>query len=395
MASFIDHNGETQQLPIALSMYRQAADNNMSFRQFINATYPTQDAKKYGSTFNQILASEGIFVSSNAEYGIRASNLDAILNGRPQINAGVVTKEGSPTTRFLFPAALMAAVEDKLVANLNMSSDAFGSMVALDDSISNDRFERPVLNFSKPEAARSQVITQLATPAAMLSITLSAVTRAIPTRSLGLEISEQAMKASTLDLVALALARQRATERNERSYEFILAMLNGDTDTGDAALSTLSAKVIKANTLDTSIVAAGVLTQRAWMKWINTNSAKRTITAVVTDIDGALAIEGRTGKPVITGDNPNSTRIDTIMRVLNPGWGAEIPVFITQDPNWPANTIMGIDTQYGIHRVTSTSASYEAIEAFALKRSTAMRFDTGEIAYRLFDDAFEVLSLTL
>jgi hypothetical protein len=30
-----------------------------------------------------------------------------------------------------------------------------------------------------------------------------------------------------------------------------------------------------------------------------------------------------------------------------------------------------------------------------MKRSTAMRFDTGEVVERLFDDAFDVLTLTV
>lgn len=394
MASFIDAQGQVQQLPISVAMYKAAADNNMSFEQFLNAQYPTK-SEDYGTTFEQVLASEGIFVRGNKEFGIRPTTMDEVLNGRSRIEAGVIVKDAVPTSRILFPAAILSAIENKLVADLEMNPNAFDQMVAIDDNIQNDRFERPVLNFSNPEGARSQAISQLALPNSMLSITVSDVTRKIPTRSLGLEISDQAVRATSLDLVTLALARQRSTERNERTNEYILSLLNGDADMGMAALSTISAKVVKANTLDTSIVAAGALTQKAWMKWLFTNGTKRTITHIITDIDGAMAIEGRTGKPINTTDNPNSPRIDTLQTVMNPTWPSSVKVFITSDPNWPANTIVGIDSRYAVHRVTSTSATYEAIESYVLKRSTAMRFDSGEVVYRLFDDAFEVLSLTL
>ncbi len=80
---------------------------------------------------------------------------------------------------------------------------------------------------------------------------------------------------------------------------------------------------------------------------------------------------------------------------MNPGWGPTVQVFITDDANWPANTIMAIDANYAIHRVTSTTATYEAQEEFVLRRASAMRFDQGSVVRRLFDDAFEVLSLTL
>jgi hypothetical protein len=53
---------------------------------------------------------------------------------------------------------------------------------------------------------------------------------------------------------------------------------------------------------------------------------------------------------------------------------------------------MGLDARYGIHRVSSLSAQYSAVEEFALRRATALRVDSGEMVYRLFDEAFEVLT---
>lgn len=393
MAAFIDAQGATQQVPVDVSMYRMAADNGMSLAQWVNTQYPT-DPEAHGNTFDQLLASEGIFVRPNKEYGIRAASMEEVLNGRPRMEAGVIVKDAVPASRILFPAAILSVIEDKLSVDLVETANSFDRMIAVDDTIAGDRYERPVLNFSKPEAARTQGISQLALPASMLSITTSDISRKIPTRALGLEISEQALRSTTLDLVGLALARQAATERNERSYEYILAMLNGDTDMAQLALSTISNKVVKANVYDSAIVAAGALTQKAWVKWLSKNSKKRTIDWVITDIDGALAIDGRSGRPALIGSTGTNPEINTNLVVSNPSWTRDVKVFITDDPNWPANTIMGIDSRYAIHRVTSLSASYEAIEQFALKRSTAMRFDHGEIVYRLFDEAFEVLSLT-
>ena len=105
-----------------------------------------------------------------------------------------------------------------------------------------------------------------------------------------------------------------------------------------------------------------------------------------------MAIEGRAGKPIVTGDNPNSPRIDTLFTVINPTWPTNVKIFLSNDPSWPAKTIMGIDGRYGVHRVKSLTAEYSAIEEFALKRSKALRIDKGEIVYRLFDEAFEVLT---
>jgi hypothetical protein len=113
---------------------------------------------------------------------------------------------------------------------------------------------------------------------------------------------------------------------------------------------------------------------------------------VVCDILGALAIQNRSGRPVIVGDNGTSVRINTNERVANPTWNDEVNVLITDDANWPAGTIMGIDSRYAIQRVTSTNASYSAQENFVLQRSSAMRFDYGTLSRRLFLDAFECMT---
>ena len=398
MAAFIDDKGQTQQLSIDVSMYKIAADNNMSFEQYINRQFP---ASVHGNTYDQVLASEGIFVRGDRDIGLRASTMDEVLNGRPRFEAGVIVKDAVPTSRILFPAAILSAIEDKLNSNLDMTPNAFDNLIAVDDVISTDRWERPILNFSKPEAARSQAIAQLALPNSMLTITASQISRAIPTRSLGLEVSDQALKATTLDLVTLALARQRMVERNERANEYILSLLNGDADVQMGALSAISNKVKKAKDFDSEITTAGTLTQEAWIGFLYNNATRRTITHIITDIAGALAIDARGGKPTTTiltsnGSITVAPQFNTELTVMNPQWPSNVQVFIMPPGSgWPADTILGLDARFGIHRVTSSSATYEAIEQFVLKRSTAMRFDTGEVVERLFDDSFDVLELKL
>ena len=120
MASFIDAQGQVQQLNLDVTMYKVAADNGMSFQQYINTQYPT-NAEKYGSTFSQLMASEGIFVKADRELGIRPSTMADIMDGRPRVEAGINVKDAVPASRILFPAVFMQAIEDKLVANLSMA----------------------------------------------------------------------------------------------------------------------------------------------------------------------------------------------------------------------------------------------------------------------------------
>ena len=258
-------------------------------------------------------------------------------------------------------------------------------MLALDETIADEWLLWPEINYSGPEAARSQVISQLAKPPTMMSITTSEKSIRVPVYSLGIEWSEQATKYVNLNLLTLAIARQVAVERNARANTNLLNIVAGDADMGQGTLTSLG-KVSTAVGLD-SLSGTGI-TQLAWMKWLYLNSTKEKISHLVTDIAGAIAIENRAGRPIITNDDPNSARINTRTHVSNPSWAADLPVFIVDSSvGWTAGTILGIDSRYALHRVTSTNASYTAQEDFVLRRGSAMRWDFGQIVRRLFADA--------
>lgn len=386
---YIDAKGDKQAVDLSVTLYKDAADAGQSLPQLLANKYPT-NAEKHGSTYEQLMEQCGVFVKGNREFGIRASTMQEVLAPK---EANLITREGIPASRILFPATILGIIENKLSVDLTSDADAFESMIAQSDSIATDKFERPVLNFSEAEKGRAMPVAQLAKPQSMLSITASDKSMRIPTWGIGMEISEQALSSTPIDLVGLAMARQAAVERNERAHNFILSLLNGDVDLGMGALSAIGGKVVTAVSIDAAATTG--ITHKAWIKWLGTNSKKRKITHVVTDVEGMLAIEGRTGRPNYS-DNINGVtqRTNTLFRVANPKWESEVTVVLIENAAWPAGTIMGIDSRYGVHKVSSLMAQYSAIEEFALRRATALRVDSGEMAYRLFDEAFEVLTYT-
>jgi hypothetical protein len=389
MAAFIDAQGATQQFEMSLDVVREACASAMSVRDFINSKLTT-DVEAYGDPFSQLCASEGIVLKSSRLHGVRSPSLAQALGGRTVLEAGAITRQPSNQGRLLLMPAIGALSEDKMLSDLEMNAAVLDGMIAQDDTIADEWLLWPEINFSHPEAARSQVTSQLAKPASMMSITTAEKSVRIPTFSLGIEYSDQATKYVNLDLISLAITRQVANERNARANEYILSLLNGDPDMSQPSLST-AGKVTTALSLDAAATAG--ITQLAYMSWLYQNSKKRRITHLITDIAGAMALENRTGRPTVVQDNPGSKRINNNVFVMNPTWAPELPIFIVDSTvGWPAKTIMGIDANFAIHRVTSTNASYEAQESFSLRRANAMRFDFGQIMRRLFVDAFEVLT---
>lgn len=383
--AFLDDKGQTQQAELSVGVYKEAEAKGVTVPQLINTKFKT-DSTKFGSAFNQMLMNSGIVTKTDAEMGLHSTKLKDIFEGTGPCAASVV-RDAVPGSRILFPAAVLETVDSYLRTDSSGDLAIFNSMVAIQDTVANNRYEQPILNYTNPEAARSTQIAQLAKPASMMTLTTSQVAKAIPTYSLGLTISNEALQAATFDFVGLSLARQAEVEQAGWVDTWINSFLNGDTDYGTAALATT-----KAVTLDSSIAASGVLTQKAWVKWLRRNTKKRVIDWIICDIDTYLAIETRSGKPVITGDDPNSPRMDAIpsvanLRMSNP------KVYIVETGVIPANTIIGLDSRYAIRKVTNANASYSAVEQLVMQRGQEMRFDWGAIATRIYDDAWDVLTL--
>lgn len=387
MPIFQDKEGAQTEVKLEASIYKEALDHRLSVPQMINRKYQTSANV---STFDQFCASTGLFTGKNSEFGLRTPTLASIFDGSAQLNAGQIVSDANPASRILFPAVILELLENKLLVDRMTDVNAFEGMIANDSSITQDRAERPIINYTGPEAGRSKPIGQLAKPASMLSFTTSDSNYAIPTFALGMEVSDQALRASTLDLVTLAIGRQVEVERNERVYGYLLAMLNGDVDMGDAALSSITAASLDA----TGVTANATISHLAWVKFLFRNITKRKIDYCVCDLDTYLAIENRSGKPTVNTDDPTSPRVDSLPTIVNRNL-QNVKFFIVEDgKGWPANTIMGIDSRYAIQRIRNSAASYTAVEDFVLTKSRALRFDFAEIVYRMFDEAFDVLTLT-
>lgn len=331
-----------------------------------------------------------------AQLGLNDKNIklkDAMDASRIQ---GAATDDGSITGRLVTQAYLFDAIESSLRKSDYGIQGLFNRKAAQVDSIANTKFDRPILNYTRPEGARSRAIAQLSEPASMLLLTVSDASYKIPGTAIGLEYSDQAAQSVSLPIVTMSVTRQAEVEAVERIEGQLLAFLNGDADIGMAPLSSVTGAVKNAKTdFDSTISAAGTLTQKAWVNWLFHGSRKRRVDTVITDLAGALAIENRTGRPTVQTDNATSKRIDTGMTVANPTWPDQVEVIISQDPAFPSNTIIGVDSRYGYHVVNSTVLAYQSLENFATRRSTKLRFDSGSVAYRLYDDAWQVLTLTV
>ena len=404
MPAFIDHKGGTQQVTLEPSVYRAAHDANLSLPAYINRTYGANADAKQGNAFNQMCVSQGIYLPGKNGLELRAATVGDILDGKAAMDFGAsaVTEQrnsdyGGTQSRILFPAAVVDMIESTLQKDLQTDTNLFSSMVSLNLGVASDTFEQPVINYSTTNGpdganrAQAQRISQLANPAAMAIFTTSQNPRRLPTWSIGAEFSQQALRTATLDLVALSLGRFLAVEADGRVYEYLSNLWAGDADMSSAAIAAVTSTSLDAT------ATGGVLTHKAWLKFLYRNRKYRRISHVVCDLDTYLKIEARTGRPGAIGVlDPTLPRIDPQATALNP-YVDNVKVMLVDAAvdggPVPANTVWAVDSRFGIVKVSNTSAAYTAAETFAMKRSEAFRIDWSETVYRQWDQAFDVLTI--
>jgi hypothetical protein len=395
--SFIDKDGHRQQVELnGMALYREAMAKKLTIRQLINQKYETVDGAP--ETFKQFCVSAGLRFKADEQTGVPAANLLEVFD--PQMGASTFTSQPAvPDSRILFPAAIMEVIEDSLQSNVDPAVGSFESLVGYRQTIATNKLEQPVISYKGakgPEDVQFQHVGQNTRPPIVLSLTASDTSRRIPTQSIGMEISREALASNSLDIVALTMSRFLRTADYNEWVSQLGYVLSGDPD---AAVSSMSAGTsalssVTAKSFDTAnISAAGSITQLAWLKYLYSNSMTMTKTHAVLDFDAAYAIDTRTNRP------PRATgevdRMDVPFSILYPNFQSDIKFVVMPTGTFTANTVMGLDQRYALGKVTSSMAEYEAIEEVVMKKSTELRIDRGFIVFRIFDTAFNTMTLTV
>lgn len=389
-----DAAGNLQEVPFHVRMYAEASDAGLTLSQYLNQKYAqTTDLAKYGDVLQQAMLHGGMFTRQDGRMGLKPPTMREVLDSGIQMSAitrGDGNDRSTVAGRMLFPEILMRAIESQLRDDYSDMLGTWSSFIAQTQTVTGPKFDQPIINLQRPREYAHAPIAQLAEPEVMLSITTSEKAWSIPTKSIGLIISDQAAAASTLDLVNLAMTAQARQERIRMAENDIAAIVSGDADRGETAKPSFTAK-----SLDNAIVAAGTITHNAWVKYAHKNRRVMHVNAAICDLATAMAIEARAGKPtrdtVFVGQAEGFNQSFTVDNLT----GADPKLLILDDGVIPANTFFGMDTRYALRRVINIAAQYSAIEQFVLRRATAFRVDYGELTHSLYPEAFKVMTLTV
>lgn len=381
-----------------MALHREAADKKISFRQLVNQKFPTASDKP--ETFKQMCAAAGLRFKRDKETGQPAATLREVLDpinydAANQTGGTYTSNPAIPDSRILFAPALMAVVEDALQTKEGDATSAFESIVGYRETVASNRIEQPVISYSGkggPEDSAFSRIGQNSRPNNMLSITASDISRKIPTNAIGLELSDEALN-NGLDMVTRTLTRFYKKADYAEWVEQIGYILSGNTDgavtpmdDGTAALATFTA-----DSLSSADLSSGGIDQEAWLKYFYKSSMNMTPDVIVCDWASMYAIENRADRPTNVMNN-SMDRMDTPYRIIYPMFKDSIDILVMPDGTFPAKTIMGMMKADAIAKITSSTADYQALEKQVMTKSTEMRFDRGFITYRMYSDAFSVMT---
>ncbi len=407
MAFFIDNAGNAQQVEITADIHKAALDANLPVSTYINRQYADANTK-HGSAFKQICASVGLCLPGTNDFGIRPATMADILDGKAGFQAAGTTNvsdKGSPfgtAARSLAPVAIIEMVEDLVAKDRVTDAVTFNQLVSQDISISGDSFIQPVISYQTtggPEQAKQQRVTEFSEPGTMLRLSTAERIRSLPSFNMGIEFSDKAYRSLSIDVIAMSIARYMEVEKDSRVYSYLSALFSGDSDLNEGAVSAVTTV-----SLDSACVAK-TISHTAWIKFLARSRKKRNLTHVFLDIDSYLRLEGRSGRPGSNAYDPRLTVIDpqaTPANTAQIGFGNGIKYMIVDAAAdggpVPANTIWAVDASKAITRVSNSAASYSASEAFAMRRSTMMRWDYSEAVYRSFGNTeltpFDVLTIS-
>lgn len=400
---YTDNKGAQNQVDMTgEEMFTEALKANITPAAYINRKFADADMS-IGPAFKQMQASFGICSpGSDNPFGLKATSMASLLDGTGSFGANTNTQQntspfGSSSRAFTI-ISVIDAIESALFKDRTTDITNFYSMVGSTLALNSEHFEQPVIEYGTlggPETAKAQRVVQGANPPKIAFFKTADRIRRIGSWTVGMEWTQQALRATTLDFVTMTMSRFLEVERDERAYRYIADLYVGNND-----LVTTAVSAVTTTSLDAA-ATGGVVTHKSWVKFLARNRKYRQITHAICDIDTYLKIEGRTGRPGTVNYDPTLARIDPQLQPGAQPFGADVKWIIVDAAAdggpVPANTVYGIDARSAITLVTNSNAAYSAVESFALKRTEAMRMDWSEEVFRTFGDtelrAFDILTI--
>lgn len=357
----------------------------------INKAYANGVDMSLGTPFEQMKASMGLIrPDSRNPFGLRQAVIGDVLSGKAGANVQQQTSPFGTASRYFINIAVIDTIMAEVEKDRTTDAATFDGAVGLDRSVDQSHFHQPVITYNTlggPGQAKAARQAQGAAPPKMLIIGTDTRVRTIGAWNIGITFTDEMMQNFTLDAAALTIAQYLKIERDERVYRYISELFLGGSD-----LITTTVPTVTSTSYDPA-ATGGVLTHKAWIKFLAAKRKFGNMTHVFLTADTLLQIMNRTGRPGSNANDPTLVRIDTNVLAANAtqiGFADNIKYVLVDDvvdggpiPNGEA---WFLNRDSAITRITNTAAAYQATTRDDMLRTNAMRIDWAEEVYRTHGD---------
>lgn len=377
--------GETKEVEVGLQDVKEAGRLNMNLSAYLAEKYPDADPNK-GSAFGQIAASVGFNLNPKA---LHKPTMADVLEGRASA-AGIVAPDGEDRSiagRLFMPEIILAMQEKNLFRNTSRLRESLMSKVAINSTVNGKTYYRPVVDSDTNKNLRYDEIGQGATPNVLVKISASERPYVIPTKSFGLEITDEALASSTLDQVGMMIGSARRSIDNNNVYNWISRMVNGDAQFGITALTPIAISSYDSG------ATLGAVTQKAWVKALLANQEYWEADTMIATEDSYIAVENRATRPTVSDDTGRDNRLNAGLNLMNVSLDTIDTIMVADEAALGgAGNFLLFDSMQSLEYAVNASAAYEAMENYVMRRTNQMRFDTAEEMFRFRDDAMALIS---
>jgi len=367
-----DCPGEIQLKP---EMYRIAKEEfGLSFSEYLERMNPSKPNDTL-TAYERQLQRFGIRVKSSPEKGIYAGSLAQFF----------VTDSSA---RILFPEFISSLARWEMLVPEDDPYDV-GLITGGNQMGINTNIFKELYIDDKEEDYQESVINELAAPP---EFTIGYTEKAESMKKYGISIrwSDEFLRRASVEIIRPAITRFAGFQKRAIFREGLSFLLNGR-----GTAMTPAADTATAQSFDSSISAAGEITYRAWLKWLNSRRPY-SINTTFMNFDTAFTILNMTRASIDTlalreSLDPSIKNDPRLVRGLN----ANPTIVVVDDAHISANTIIGIDNRYAAQRWFEIGADLTETERIILGGYERIVMSHYDGFGKIFPKATHALTLTV
>jgi len=365
------------------SMYKEAADNRMTFSQLMERINPSSDGDTLDA-FERQMKRYGIVTKSQPEKGIYASTIEQFLKASETYENNQPLQTGVPASTILFPEFISRVARMALLSNqdydVNMllsTTRVIGQSTYKELWIDTTPGQQDQPDYTKYEMGR---VGEFGT-FPRVSITWEESAKTVYKRGVQIDMSYEFQREASMDILSIVISRIMLSQSQSLFHKALDKAYNG-------------APVVESDSLDAT-ATGNVITYEAWLKWTASFDVY-SCTTYYMSLDTALKVimmEKPDIDPVAMMATLKQGPVGQSIQIARGLW-KDVTIFPLLDGSIPDDYILTFDKEYCLERVIQAGTDIQETERIITQQFDSVVISIADEISIIFDDSRFVLHLS-